>query len=256
MTTWNPSLYLQYGNQRTQPAIDLTSRIASEQPRDIIDLGCGTGNSTAILKSRWPDATVSGLDSSPDMLAKARESDATISWLQADLDHWQPPQAFDIIFSNAAFQWVADIEAVLTRLFNGLSKQGVLAFQVPNNTRSPFYKEMIAMAESPQWRDYLDSVKTTLTYKDASYYYDLLNDRSSQLFIWETEYFQVMEGAEGIIEWASSTSLSPYLQALPSEDAQMAYKEELLERYRNAYPAMNSGKVLFPFNRQFVIAYR
>ena len=112
------------------------------------------------------------------------------------------------------------------------------------------------MAESSQWRDHLESVKTTLTYKDAGFYYDLLNDRSSQLFIWETEYFQVMEGAEGIIEWASGTSLRPYLQALPSKDAQTAYKEELLERYRQAYPAMNSGKVLFPFNRQFVIAYR
>jgi len=62
---WNASLYLRFERERTQPSRDLLARITIERPEEIVDLGCGPGNSTAILRERWPSARIVGVDNSP-----------------------------------------------------------------------------------------------------------------------------------------------------------------------------------------------
>lgn len=71
---WNPDIYLQFASERIQPSIDLINRINLLHPKHILDVGCGPGNSTQILKSRWPHASIVGIDNSPDMIKNAKET--------------------------------------------------------------------------------------------------------------------------------------------------------------------------------------
>jgi trans-aconitate 2-methyltransferase len=101
MPTWDPNQYLKFSDHRVRPALDLIAQIPLEAPRAIYDLGCGPGNVTRLLAERWPGATVTGVDSSPDMLAKGRREAPGVAFQLADIAHWSPPALADLLFSNA-----------------------------------------------------------------------------------------------------------------------------------------------------------
>jgi trans-aconitate 2-methyltransferase len=86
--SWDPSIYLAFDNERTRPAIELAARVAQQAPRVVVDLGCGPGNSTAVLAQRWPAAHFIGVDNSVEMLAAARKTPLNAEWRQADLANW------------------------------------------------------------------------------------------------------------------------------------------------------------------------
>src|SRR5579872_2663320 len=101
MPHWDADQYLKFAGERTQPVFDLVHRIRLANPRRIADLGCGPGNSTAVLRGRWPDAFLVGVDSSEDMIRKARETHPEGCWLTGDAAVWQPEEPLDLVFSNA-----------------------------------------------------------------------------------------------------------------------------------------------------------
>ena len=141
MPSWNPDLYLQFANQRTRPAWDLATRARSlvkeraDRPLRIVDLGCGPGNSTAVLATSFPGAEIVGLDSSPDMIQQAKASSVSASWVVADVETWRPETTFDLLFSNALLQWVPDQSALLATVAQWLAPGGVIAIQVPGDAR-------------------------------------------------------------------------------------------------------------------------
>ena len=103
MADWNPGQYLKFEDERTRPAIDLLSGVPLERAGRCVDLGCGPGNSTALLVDRFPDAVVSGVDSSPGMIAKARERLPALVFEQADVSTWQPDEdAIDVAVEEFA----------------------------------------------------------------------------------------------------------------------------------------------------------
>ena len=89
---WNPPQYLQYNNERMRAALDLLEKVDLKKPEMVYDLGCGTGNTTALLKERWPDAQTTGVDSSPAMLQQAQadlnKTAGNLRWQHADLANW------------------------------------------------------------------------------------------------------------------------------------------------------------------------
>lgn len=174
MTNWNPNQYLKFQSCRIQPAIDLVSRIELESPKIIIDLGCGTGTSTGVLRAQWPNAKIIGIDSSSEMLEEAQRTDSSVEWIQTDLNDWQPNRTYDLIFSNAALQWIKSVEGLLSLAIDSLSNNGAVAFQVPNNERSPYHRCIIELAESAEWRDTLEQTKNPLQYNSMDFYYELL----------------------------------------------------------------------------------
>jgi trans-aconitate 2-methyltransferase len=251
--TWNPDIYLTFADQRTRPAADLLARVPAKHPGRVIDLGCGPGNSTALLRARWPQARLEGLDSSPEMLAEARQSGVKAEWILADLAGWQPHAPYDVIFSNATFQWVPDQAALFPRLMSFLAPGGVFAFQVPVNYDAPSHALMREVAAKPLWKDLLNVRE--IERGNADVYYGILKPHAAALDIWQTEYLQVLEGEDAVYRWISGTSLRPYVQAL--EDAEReafitAYKAKL----NAAYPRRADGTTLFPFQRLFVVAVK
>jgi trans-aconitate 2-methyltransferase len=254
MPDWNADRYLRFSDERTRPCRDLAARIAVPSPATVIDLGCGPGNSTAVLAERWPDAEITGLDNSEDMLAAACRDYPDVAWLRGEIAEWAATAGpmFDVVFSNAALQWIPDHAAVFPQL---LSRARALAVQIPTASDAPAQRLMRDLAASPSWRPRFRAPIVDWRSEDAAFYYDVLAPHAAAVDIWETVYQHVLAGPEAIVDWYRGTGLRPFLNAL-SEPDRPAFLAEYLEAIRPHYPRRADGKVLFPFRRLFAIAYR
>lgn len=256
MTAWNAAHYLKYGDERTRPAADLAARIQLAAPRKIVDLGCGPGNSTQVLRQRWPQADVLGVDQALEMIESAQKAFPEQTWLVADAAQWTPAETIDLVYSNAALQWIPDHESLMPRLLSLVASGGALAFQIPSGTFAKVRTLTHEVSHDPAWTEQMAAARSALTMESPSFYYDILSRLASSLDIWETEYHHVMDSPASIIDWMSSTGLRPFLAGLTNESQRNDFLAQLLQRVRESYELRADGKVLFPFRRTFVIAYR
>ncbi|HLJ52399.1 MAG TPA: trans-aconitate 2-methyltransferase [Rhizomicrobium sp.] len=248
---WSPSIYMTFGEERTRPAVELVARIRTEHPEHVIDLGCGPGNSTAVLAARWPNAKLEGLDSSPDMLAQARKSQVRAEWIQADLASWSAQAKYSVIFSNATLQWLESHETLIPRLLGFLEKGGTLAFQVPHNMDAPSHQLMRETAASGPWASKLKNVREVAVLSPVDYF-EIFSTCGARSDIWETEYLHVLEGEDAVYKWVSATGLRPFVQTL-ADDERAAFIADYKRKLNRAYPRQD-GKTLFLFKRLFVVA--
>lgn len=252
---WNPQLYLKYKNERTQPSIDLVSRIDAENPEKIIDIGCGPGNSTRVLAQRWPESIITGLDNSPAMIEKAGMDYPDQEWILSDISGFETDIKYDIVFSNAAIQWIPGHENLLLKLFSFLSTGGALAIQIPQFNEMPLGKSLEKISGKIKWKELTHGCRELFTYHESGYYYDILAQSSNSIEMWETSYCHVMDSHESILEWIRSTGLKPYIDRMKDDFMKSEFEYEVLESIRQDYPEQKNGKVLFPFKRLFFIAY-
>jgi trans-aconitate 2-methyltransferase len=250
--SWDPKKYLSYADERTRPAADLLARVPDASPVRVADLGCGPGNSTGLLAARWPDARIDGVDSSDAMLKQAQTSAVSANWILADLANWVPDTAYDVVFSNATYQWLPDHRSLLPRLFGFVRPGGTFAFQVPCNFDAPSHVLMREVAEAGPWAAKLRNVREA-SVLPADAYYDILSPLARALDIWETTYLQVMDGDDPVFDWVSATGLRPFVQALDEAERE-AFTQAYRLRLHHAYPKRADGKTLFPFQRLFVVA--
>jgi trans-aconitate 2-methyltransferase len=258
MPDWDASLYLKFAGQRGRPATDLIAQIELENPQRIIDLGCGTGNSTEQLARRWPQAGLTGLDSSREMLNQARSNHPDWKWIESSIEQWAPQATFDLIFSNACLHWLPDHATLFPRLVSYLAPGGALAVQMPNSYHLPAHTVMKDVANDPQapWARTLAGASETYSVEPLAFYYDNLRSLTSRVNIWQTEYLQIMDGPKAILEWVRSTAMRRFTEPLPNDDQRRLFEQRCLARFEQAYPADDQGKTLFPYRRLFVIAYR
>lgn len=261
---WNANQYLKFKEERTRPVYDLLAQIPISSPRRVVDLGCGPGNSTEVLVSKWPEAHISGMDSSPDMLEKARARVSNIEFELGDLNTWTPPrnteEKVDVFFSNAVFQWIPSEKRLplVTRFIEMQSPGGVFAFQVPDNFLEPSHtmmRETASEADKP-WTELLRSRQPALArFQSTQEIYDALTPLCSSINIWHTYYYHVLENHEAVVEWVKGTGLRPFIDPLSDED-RAGFVAAYLERIKKAYPVSVDGKVIFRFPRLFVVAVR
>lgn len=257
MSDWQPAQYLKYRDERTQPSIDLANRINHEKPTRIIDIGCGPGNSTVILKNRWPNADVYGLDNSKSMIEKAKADYDDIHWLfMGANDDLAPLGQFDIVFSNAALQWIPDHEILIPNLYNMLRKNGVLAAQAPCVRHLPVYADIQRLIQSEKWAEYFRSPPLFPKHYPYGHYYDILSRLTDHIEMWQTDYIHIMPDHESIVEWYKGSGLRPFLDMLPGGEKQSAFCDDYKALVSESYPIEKSGKVLLPFTRVFFAAYK
>lgn len=246
---WDPDQYDRFKRERSQPFYDLIARVPPIDARSIADLGCGDGELTLTLLERWPEATITGVDSSEEMLAKAmaRKAPPSVRFLKGDLGAFRPEAPLDLVVSNAALQWIPDHAGLLRALAALLAPGGVLAVQVPNNHRETAYRlaEELAPSLPAGPRSQVESL---------DFYREHLAALGLDAQVWETVYEHPMASADGIVEWLKGTVLRPALTALSEPDVRV-YLATLTERLRIAYPAGADG-VTFPFRRLFFVAER
>ncbi len=253
MHAWDAGQYLRFADERTRPALDLLARLDLAAPHQVVDLGCGPGNSTALLRERWPEAAITGLDNSPDMLARAGRDHPGIDFILGDIAAWSPRKRYDLVFSNAALQWVGDHRRLVPRLLAGVAPGGALAVQMPRNHDFATHRLMRQVAQEGPWRERLADARDPSPVKAPEVYYDCLAPLSRRILLWETNYIQVMDGIPAIIEWLHGTGLRPFLARLDE-----AEQRRFLDRYAallgEQFPARADGKVLLPYPRLFFIA--
>jgi len=253
---WQPAVYLKFGRERTQPSVDLAARIEVDGVRRVLDIGCGPGNSTGVLKARWPAAHITGLDSSPEMIGRAKADYPDGDWVVADIREWHPGQSCDVVFSNATLHWVPEHERLIPRLFDMVRRGGAIAAQVPSVQDSPVHRAARRLAETGGWSRVLARGQEALTWHSEVFYYDQLAPLSTRVELWHTTYYHLMSSHQEIIQWYSGSGLKAYLSRLSSEREREDFKEAVLAACQGDYPVLRDGKVLFPFKRFFMVAYR
>ncbi|HEQ71798.1 MAG TPA: methyltransferase domain-containing protein [Spirochaetia bacterium] len=254
MSDWNPADYLRFGKERSIPAQDLIAHIDIDEPERILDIGCGPGNSTRLLKKRWPGSRLTGVDGSSAMIETARNNGPDAEWVAADIAEYDPEQRFDIVFSNAALQWMDDQEMLLERFQRFLTGAGVLAAQVPFFWDMPLGKTIDRVSRDIRFSEKTGNVSAVFTIHTPGWYYDRLSALFRTIFVWQTDYYHVMQSHAAIVDMISSTGLRPYLERLASQAEANRFCAEVEKQIRRDYPVQRDGRVLFPFKRFFFVA--
>ena len=254
---WDPNHYLKFRNERTQPSIDLVNKINIEHtPVNVVDIGCGPGNSSQVLLQRWPKSNLIGIDNSPAMIEKAKKDYPNQEWILTDAISFESDIKFDVIFSNATIQWLTDHENLFEKINDMLSENGVVAIQVPKFQDMPLGQIIDSVSQKNRWKENLEGCSQLFTYHDSHYYYDLLADKMELIDMWETDYIHVMPSRVAIIDWISSTAMKPYLDKINNENDKKDFEGEILNEIEKCYPMQKNGNVLFPFKRLFLIGYK
>jgi trans-aconitate 2-methyltransferase len=255
---WDPAGYLRYAGERARPFVDLLNRVDVARPSAVVDLGCGEGTMTATLAERWPGARVTGVDSSPEMLAAAVPSavPGRVEFVHGDVRDWAPDGPVDVVVSNAVLHWVPGHERLLTRWAGWLRPGGGLAVQVPGNFRAPTHALLAELCLSARWASRLaDAAPRPDTVLEPAGYLDVLTAAGLAPDVWETTYLHVLSGADPVLGWVRSTVLRPVLTLLDDADA-AEFTAEYAVALRAAYPVRPDGTTLLPFRRVFAVASR
>lgn len=254
---WKPELYLQFKNERIQPSIDLVNRIKINfNPENILDIGCGPGNSGQILVQRWPFSKLTGVDSSSSMIEKAKKDYPNQEWILSDIKDYCPKIKYDIIFSNAALQWISDHSELLKKMFAMLSDRGLIAVQVPLFYDMHAGKAIKNTGKDMRWKSLTQNVEDHFTMHDCSFYYNEIASLFNFVEIWQTNYFHIMDSHLSILQMLRSTGLKPYMERLETDEDRENFEQTVLLSIKKDYPPQANGKVLFPFNRLFFIGYK
>ncbi|MGQ4600773.1 trans-aconitate 2-methyltransferase [Nocardia sp. R6R-6] len=252
---WDPRQYLAFGDHRSRPFFDLLTRVGATEPRRVVDLGCGPGHLTDALARRWPAACVQALDSSPDMVAAAR--DRGIEATLGAVEDWQPGVDTDVVVCNAVLHWVPEHPALLTKWMRRLPADAWLAIQVPGNFDAPSHRAIRQVAARGEWRDHLGpaGILEPPAVLDPAGYADLLAAAGGVVDAWETTYLQRLAGADPVLNWVTGTTLRPVRAALDDEQWR-EFTAQLAPLLRDAYPRRADGTTWLPFRRVFAVAQK
>ncbi|ADU26983.1 methyltransferase domain-containing protein [Ethanoligenens harbinense] len=251
---WDSNQYLKFERERTQPSIDLTEHIRLQDVRRVLDIGCGPGNSTRVLKDRFPQADILGIDRSAEMVEAARKMhpDLRFGVLDAGSQLGDLTPGFDVVFSNACIQWIPDHPRLLREMLGLLRPGGVLAVQTPMNYEEPIHQIITETVMRADWKDAFPQPRVFYNLEQNAYV-DLLTELSAAFTVWQTTYFHILPNHAAILEWYRGTGLRPYLSTLPKECIP-AFEQEIFAQIVARYPKQKNGEVIFRFPRFFFTA--
>jgi len=252
---WDPAQYGKFKAERSRPFFDLLAQLDGISPKTIVDLGCGTGELTAELRRKWPEARVLGLDGSPEMIANsAPYASERLRFEIGEIENWSPAKPVDLLFSNAAFHWLKDHEQQIKRLAGFVAPEGTLAFQAPNQFREPSHTVIQEVRNGPEWKLLIGSDQSDGYLAKPQWYLETFRELGFEPRLWETIYYHVLQGEDAALEWVKGTALRGVLSKL-DRDQQQRFLAQCAEKFRKAYPKRNGG-TLFPYRRMFVVAVR
>jgi trans-aconitate 2-methyltransferase len=255
---WSAAQYLKFEEERTRPSRDLLSQVPLKSPKRVVDLGCGPGNSTTVLAAQYPQSHITGMDSSPDMIEKARATLPGIEFTLDDLNSYTPNEPVDLFFSNAVFQWLSYVDRikVIMKLIQTQPSGGVSAFQVPDNFMEPSHEAMRSLAAEGPWAATLSRLQPAReAFQSPQELYDQIKPLCSSVNLWHTHYHHVLDGHEALVEWVKGTGLRPFIDPLSTEERE-GFLKAYLERLKKIYPSSYDGKVLLRYPRLFMVAIR
>lgn len=256
LSDWNPALYMKFEDERTRAARDLLAQVSVADAASIHDLGCGPGNSTELLARRFPDARISGFDTSVAMLAHARDRVPKASFVHQNVADYSPAEKPDLIFANAVLHFLPDHQLLFPRLISLLPQGGCLAVQMPNTAQEASHALMRMVAADGPWsRRLMPVAKSRAVIAGLSDYYDWLRPLCSRLELWQTTYVHPLEGPRGVVDWFAGSGLRPFLDPL-SGDERLAFLDHYRREIDQAYDRRPDGRILLPYPRLFIVAVK
>lgn len=251
--TWDSSRYELFHDERARPFLDLLGRVPNQGVARAVDLGCGSGKLTRRILLRWPEAEVTGVDSSAEMLGAA-ESGGRLRFERSDLATYTPAggEPVDLILSNAALHWVDHHEPLLDRLVSFLAPGGTLAVQMPANFDASSHVLLGETIADGPWSERLAGTMRRHAVHPLPVYVDRLLAAGLTVDAWETVYLHLLHGDDAVLTWVSGTALRPVLTLLDAGERER-FTAEYGARLRAAYPR-NAHGTLFPFRRIFFVA--
>ncbi|TPE47989.1 trans-aconitate 2-methyltransferase [Amaricoccus solimangrovi] len=251
MSDWSAARYLTFERERTRPVRDLLAEVPAEGIARAVDLGCGPGNSTGVLAARFPGAEVEGIDSSPDMIAAARERLPALRFTLGDLRD-RDGAAPDLMLANAVLQWLPDHARLIPALGARLAPGGWLALQMPDNLDEPSHALMREVAARGPWAERLRGVQRDRLLA-AEEYLAIFQRMGAEAEVWRTTYYHQLAGHAAIVDWLRATGLRSFLDPL-GEAERDEFTARYLEELRVAYSALPDGRVALRFPRLFLLA--
>jgi trans-aconitate 2-methyltransferase len=253
---WNPALYMKFVAERTRAARDLLAGVPLTAARRVADLGCGPGNSAELLAARFAEAAILGLDTSEAMLAHARERVPGARFVRQDIATWTPEAPYDLVFANAALQFLPHHEILLPRLFGFVADGGCLAVQMPITLHEASHAAMrLTAAEGPWARRLAPIVRAQPVIAAFEDYYEWLAAAGAKVEVWTTTYVHALDGVEGVVDWFAGSGLRPFLEPL-DEAERVAFLSRYREAVEESYAPRADGKLLLPYPRLFIVARR
>lgn len=249
---WDPNTYHKFQAERAAPFVDLLALVRVRPGRRVVDLGCGTGELTRRLADALPDSDVIGLDSSPQMLARAAEhARPGLRFIEGTIE--TAGGEWDLIFSHAALHWVPDHAALIPRLLALLRPGGQLAVQMPSNHNHLTHQLITTIAGEEPFVSALGGWHRDIPVLGIEAYADLLFAAGGRdLTVFEKIYPHVLADADALADWTSGTALVPYFERLPS-----ALRDSFMDRYRARLRAACPGSpVFYGFRRTLFAATR
>ena len=252
---WDPAQYEKFKKERARPFFDLLAQLDDIEPKTIVDLGCGTGELTAELAKKWRQARVLGIDDSREMLEKSKAfARGGLTFELFPMEQWSTREPVDLLFSNSAYHWLMPHQQQIERLAGYVTPGGTFAFQAPNQFREPSHTIIQDVRNSPEWKPLVGSDRSDGYLAEPQWYLDTLRRLGYEPRLWETIYYQTLDGEDAALEWVKGTTLRGLLGKLGAEQ-QKRFLAHCAVKFRAAYPKTESG-TLMPYRRLFVVAKR
>jgi trans-aconitate 2-methyltransferase len=247
---WDPGQYERFRAERSLPFEDLFALIRVREGMSAVDLGCGDGGLTLRLSERLPESSVLGIDSSPEMLKRAKEKAGPgLSFAEGEIE--TVTGKWDLVFSNAAIQWVDDHQALIPRLMSLVRPGGQIALQLPSNHLHPSVAMILETAGEEPFRSALSGWVRHPPVLEIDRYAELLFiGGGAEITVFEKVYCHLMDDAGAIAEWTRGAALIPYLERLPV-DLHTPFLDSYRDKLRGIWPG---GPVFFTFRRIFMAA--
>lgn len=225
---WKPEQYERFRNERSQPFFDLLSLVEPAPGGRVVDLGCGTGELTRVLHVKSRAKLTIGVDNSETMLAKSRQFTGDgLMFERAEIESFQSQQPFDVLFSNAAFQWVDDHASLIPRLVEMVAPGGQFAFQVPANADHVSHLTAREVAHESPFVEALNGYDRPWPVMQPEWYAELLDGLGlTNLQVRLQVYGHKLSSSMEVVEWVKGTFLTDYQRRMPAD-----LYERYLERY-------------------------
>jgi len=245
---WNPDTYNKFKTERFLPFYDLLELVAIKPGISVLDLGCGTGELTRKLADALPGSKVLGIDAAAEMLTDAAAfANNNLRFEQKTIEtQLESGKKFDLIFSNAAIQWVENHQQLIPKIIAAINPGGQLAMQLPDQHNNLTNQILNQLADEAPFKTELLNWKWNSPVLAIDAYSKLLFEHGSQsMVVFEKVYPLILKDADALFDWVSGTALLPYLERLP-EDLKPQFVNTFKKRLHLEFPEI---PVFYPFRR-------
>ncbi|WP_149207012.1 methyltransferase domain-containing protein [Flavobacterium johnsoniae] len=246
---WNPEIYNTFKDIRYKPFYDLADLIKPVKNKKAIDLGCGTGEQTAILADKFKEVHFLGVDSSAEMLEKSKALETeNLHFRRASTEEMiENAEKWDLIFSNAALQWSNNHEILFPNLIHLLNSKGQFAVQMPVQPENKLNKILIELVNEEPFKTYLKGFKRDSPVLSIDEYAQILFDSGLEdIQIMQKVYPIIANDHDTLYNFISGSALIPYMEKLEGGQKELfikTYKERIAESFPKL-PAIYSFKRL------------